>query len=244
MSKEFSIRSSLGYAVEQLATRGGATLVVAYVVYQVLMQTVVQSLFAEAVGSTGAMSQAYPLAIGLPVAVLAALTVGLVVVGTVLGVVAMRALYEDLDAFPTPDHTRRLARTVGATIVVSIIVSIAIFVGSLFLLLPGLFLAVSLVFAALVVVIEDAGIVESLKRSWSLSSGHRLRLFALGFIVSLGAGLVGAVAGILGVFDPLVGNLASGAVSGAASLFGVAALVGAYRQLTGDAADSLDATTV
>ncbi|MFC4450152.1 hypothetical protein [Halorussus aquaticus] len=230
--------------MEQLATRGGALLIVAYAVYQVLTQSVVQSLVIGALGSTGEVSQVYPLAIGLPVAVSTALTVGLVVGGTALGVVAMRALYADIDAFPTPDHTRRLARTVGATIVVSIIVSIAIFVGSLFLLLPGLFLAVNLVFAALVVVIEDAGIVESLKRSWSLSSGHRFRLFLLGVVISVVTGLVGFVAGLFTGFDPLVGALASGAVSGVASVFGVAALVGAYRQIAGDTADSLDATTV
>ncbi|WP_128478158.1 hypothetical protein [Halorussus pelagicus] len=252
MPSKLSIGRSLSYAVDKLSTRGGATLIAAYVVFQLATQVVTQSLFAEALAGlpeTGQSSQLYPLALGVPMAVSAVLGLVLLVAGTVLGIVAMRALYADTDAVPSADHTRRLARTVGVTFVVSILVTIVTLIGFGFLFFPGLFLGVSLLFTSLVVAVEDAGVVESMKRSWELTSGHRLRLFGLGFVVAIIAGLVGGIVGLVGVIDPLVNALLTGAFSGVASVFGVAVLVGAYRQLVDDGAnddgaDALDASAV
>ncbi|UPV99734.1 hypothetical protein M0R88_14585 [Halorussus gelatinilyticus] len=237
MSPKLSTTSALNYAVSQLATRGGAILVAAYAAYQIATQVVIQSLFVGVLGSSldaAQLSQAYPLAVGLPTTVSAVLTVAVVLAGTALGVVAMRALYEDIDAVPTADHTRRLVRTVGVLFVVSVIVFVATTIGFVFLVLPGLFLAVSLVFAALVVAVEDAGIGESLKRSWELASGNRLRLFLLGVVVVIGSGLAGVVGTLFGGVGPLVSALLTSVVSGLVSLFSVAVLVGAYRQLAGE----------
>ena len=251
MSSKISIRRSLSYAVDKLATRGGATLIAAYVVFQIATQVVTQSLFAEAsagLGETGELSQLYPLALELPMSVSGVLGLVLVVAGTALGIVAMRALYADTDAVPSADHTRRLARTVGVTFVVSILVSIVTLIGFGLLFFPGLFLGVSLLFTALVVAIEDAGVVESMKRSWELASGHRFRLFGLGVVVAIIAGLVGFVVGLVGVIDPLLNAVLTGAFSGVASVFSVAVLVGAYRQLVDDnetddgGAETLDAS--
>ncbi|WP_202932549.1 hypothetical protein [Halorussus salinus] len=227
----------MSYGVDKLATRGGATLVAAYVLFQVVTQVVFQSLFIEAFDSvldSGQLSQSYPLALELPMTVSAVFTAALVLAGTALGIVAMRALYADIDAVPTADHTRRLARTVGVVLVVGILVFVATFVGFVFLVLPGLFLAVSFVFAALVAAVEDAGVGASFKRSWELASGNRLRLFALGVVVAIASGIVGAVGGLFGVVDPLVGALLTGATTGLASVFNAAALVGAYRQLVNE----------
>ncbi len=228
-----------------MATRGGATLIAAYIVFQLATQVVTQSLFAEALAGlpeTGQSSQVFPLALELPMTVSGVLGLVLVVAGTALGVVAMRALYADTDAVPNADHTRRLARTVGVTFVVSILVSVVTLIGFGLLIFPGLFLGVSLVFTALVVAVEDAGVVESMKRSWELASGHRFRLFALGVVVTVIAGLVGFAVGLVGAVDPLVNALVTGAFTGIASLFGVAVLVGAYRQLVDDdGAEALDA---
>ncbi|MFC7136509.1 hypothetical protein ACFQRB_08220 [Halobaculum litoreum] len=149
----------------------------------------------------------------------------------VVTVVAMRAIYADIDEVPNAEHTRRLGRTVLVLLVVSVITSFAIGVGFVFLFFPGVFLMVSLIFAQLAVVIEDRGVVESLTRSWSLTSGNRIRLFLLGVVVVAIGSVVGGVFGLFGIVSPVAGNLLSAASFGFVSLFSIAVLVSAYRQL-------------
>ena len=240
MSPTLRLGTALSYGIDELTTRGGAILVAVYALVQVAAQVTVQSLFADLFTRVfppdalppGAMENAYPLALGIPLVASATLSLLLTVASVALTVLAVRAMYADADEFPTERHTRRLARTTAVAFVVGVVVGVAVFVGSLFLLLPGLFLAVALSFAHVVVAVEDAGVVESLRRSWSLTSGNRLRLFALGLIVFVAAGVVGAVFGLVGGFLPaVVGGLLTAAVIGLTSIFSIAVLVGAYVQL-------------
>lgn len=234
MASTLSISDALQYGVDRLTTRGGALLLGLYVIFQLVTQVSFQSLFAELLADTlpaEQVSRTYPLAIDLPVVVSAGLTILLVVVGTILAVVAMRAIYENINSIPTAEHTRRLPRTVGVILVVSVITFLAIMIGTVFLIVPGIFLAVCLVFSQLVVALEDAGIVTALQRSWSLTAGHRLRLFVLGFLIAILGGISGGLFGVLGIISPLTGNFLSALVMSVLSLYGLAVLVGAYRQL-------------
>ena len=233
MSPKLTLSSAIGYGFDRLATRGGSMLVAAYVLLQLAAQVGVQSLFVEFAPSLTAeqLAQAYPLAVDLPVAVSAGLTALVAVAGIVLNVVAMRALYADVDSVPTAEHTRRLARTVAVTFVVSVVAGLVILVGYAAVVLPGIVLTVCLAFSTLVVAVEDAGVVEALKRSWELTSGNRVRLFFLGFVVVVTSGFVGAFFGIVGVFAPVLGDLLTALVTGVISLYSTAVRVGAYRQL-------------
>lgn len=234
MPSKLDLADTFRYAFGRIGTRNGLLLVAAYVVVQLGTQVTAQSMAARFTAGrlpTDATGELYPLAVDLPLAVSGGLTALLVLAGTVLGVLTMRAFYRDLEAFPTAEHTRRLVRTVVVTFVVSVIVFVAIVVGTVFLILPGIFLAVSLVFAVLAVVVEDAGVIESLRRSWSLASGNRIRLFVLGFALAVVSGIVGAAFSVVGMAAPLVGEVGGAVVSGVIGAFGVAVLVGAYRQL-------------
>jgi len=239
------IGETFRYAFDRLATRGGGLLLVAYLLVQMGTQVTVQSLLAALFegrlppgGSGPGAARALPFALDLPAAVSGGLTLLLVLGGTVISIVAMRAFYRDIDAVPTAEHTRRLPRTVLVTLVVSLLVSLATMVGFVLLVIPGIFLAVSLVFAVLVVAIEDAGILEALERSWALSSGNRIRLFVLGVILVVVSMLFSAVFTALGLISPLASDLAGAVVSALMGLFGVAVLVGAYRQLAAEDAAS------
>lgn len=237
MDPKLSIGQALSYGLDRITTRGGAILLVVYVLFQLVTQVSVQSLFSSLLAellSGEETTGMYPLAVDLPVAVSGGLTALLVLVGSVLGVVTIRALYSDINDVPTADHTRRLARTVGVLLVVSIVTFVAVLIGSIFFLVPGIFLGVSLIFATVAVAIEDGGVVESLERSWELTSGNRIELFVLGVIMGVVGGLIGFVFGIVGVFAPVVGDLATTIMSGILSLFGAAVLIGAYRQLAGE----------
>lgn len=237
MSPKLEIGSALEYGFDRVLTRGGAILLSAYIVLQLTSQIGFQSLFGQLLAGTipaGRASEVYPLAVGLSAPASAILTLLLLVVTLVFTVVMLRALYADIDDVPSEEHTRDLARTAVVTVVVSVIVSVAVGIGFVLLVIPGIFLGVSLVFAQAAVVIEDAGVVEALKRSWSLTSGNRIRLFALGLLLVVAGAVVGGVGTALGVAAPTVGNVLSYVLSSVVSFYGFAVLVGAYRQLAGD----------
>jgi membrane-anchored glycerophosphoryl diester phosphodiesterase (GDPDase) len=234
MATTLDLTGTVRYAFQQIATRTGALLVAAYVLVQLLTQVTVQSAAARFTAArlpADVGGQLYPLAVDMPLALSGGLSVLLILVGLVLGILTMRAFYRDVEDFPTADHTRRIVRTAVVTVVVSLIVFVAVAVGSVFLFVPGIFLAVSLVFAVLAVAVEDAGVVEALKRSWSLTSGNRIRLFVLGFAFVVLSGAVGVVISVTGFVAPAVGDVGGAVVNGVISVFGVALLVGAYRQL-------------
>ncbi|WP_226004304.1 hypothetical protein [Natrinema salinisoli] len=234
MENKLNIGGAINYGIGRLTTRGGAMLLTAYVLFQLATLVGYQSLLTGLLSESAAndqMLQSFPFALDLPISISGGLLVLLVVVGSVLSVVTMRAIYSDIDSIPTAEHTRRLVRTVGVTIIVGIITVLAIWIGSIFLLIPGIFLAVSLIFANAAVIIEDAGIIESLERSWELTSGNRIRLFALGVVV-FGVFLVGYfITTITSMFAPAVGGLLSAIMFGSLTLVQIAVLVGAYRQL-------------
>ncbi|MFB6122045.1 MAG: hypothetical protein ABEJ78_01120 [Haloferacaceae archaeon] len=238
MPSKLSLTAAFEYAGSQLLTRGGALLAGVYLLYQLVTQVAFQSLVSTYLAAkipAEQVARVYPLAVDLPTPVAAAATLVLLPFGTFLGIVAIRALYRNVDDVPTADHLRRPLRTLVVTLAVTLVVSVAIFVGFALLVLPGIFLAVSLAFAVPAVVIEDAGVVEALKRSWSLASGNRLRLFALGFVLVVVSGFVGAAFQFLSLAYPLAASVTSALLTGLISLFGIALLVGAYRQLAGAA---------
>jgi hypothetical protein len=241
MATKLGLVDAFEFAFGRMATRGGAILIGAYVLFQLLTQVAVQSLFSAFLGGrlpSEMAGQVYPLAVDLPVAVSGAVSLLLVLAGTAFGVVGMRAFYRDTSSFPTAGHTRRLGYAVVVALVVSIVVSVAVTIGFVFVLVPGIFLAVSLVFAVPLVAIEDAGVVEALKGSWSLARGNRIRLFLLGVVVFVLGLLVSVPFTVLSFVSPVASDVGSAVVTGVLGVFTLALLVGAYSQLT-DAADGV-----
>lgn len=247
MSPKLDVGSALEYGFDRLATRGGATLLAVYVVLQLASQVGYQSLLRRLVGTRMPPAQAgemYPLAVGLSTGVGALVSLLLLVASFVFIVVALRALYADIDDVPTAAHTRDLARAVVLTVVVSFVVFVAVGIGFMLLVVPGIFLAVSLAFAPIAVAVEDAGVVEALRRSWSLTSGNRIRLFALGLVVVVASAVLGAVGSAVSIVAPTPGYALSNALSTVVSFYGYAVLVGAFRQLADGEAAAAEPVTV
>lgn len=234
MSPKLGIIEALKYGINRLTTKGGLYLVLAYIFVQIATQVSVQSVSASILAGTVPQEQltgSYPLAMDLPVAVSGTVTLLMMFAGMALSIVAMRALYSNIESFPAAEHTRRLPMTLLVLIVVSIVTVIAVLVGFIFLFVPGIFLAVCLAFAQVAVAVEDAGVIEALQRSWSLTKGHRLRLFVLGFIVTIPALIAGGVFGFLSIEFPIGGTLVAAVLLSIYSLYGLGVLVGAYSQL-------------
>jgi hypothetical protein len=88
------------------------------------------------------------------------------------------------------------ARKIGIYFVAALISSILILIGTFLLIIPGVYLALRLQFYNQFIVEEDAGIIESLQKSWDITKDQVLPLFLL-FLAMLGIGIAGFI--LLGV---------------------------------------------
>ncbi|MDR1645027.1 MAG: glycerophosphoryl diester phosphodiesterase membrane domain-containing protein [Tannerellaceae bacterium] len=74
-----------------------------------------------------------------------------------------------------------------------------ILLGTLVLLLPAIYVAIRLMFYQAFIIEEDAGIIESLKKSWQITKGQELPLFLLA-LVWLGLFIAGFLLFLIGLF--------------------------------------------
>ncbi|MBU5678917.1 MAG: hypothetical protein KQA36_03475 [Candidatus Aenigmarchaeota archaeon] len=78
-------------------------------------------------------------------------------------------------------------------LVSTILFGLIVGAGLLLLIIPGIFLLIKLLFYQYAIIIENKGIITSLERSWEITNGNWLRIFALFiflFIISLSLGFV------------------------------------------------------
>jgi uncharacterized membrane protein len=81
----------------------------------------------------------------------------------------------------------------------TIIYSIVVFIGLILLILPGIYLIVRLHYYTAAIVDENAGIIDSLKRSWQITRGQVLPVFVIMVIITV-LSFVGMLALIVGIF--------------------------------------------
>lgn len=124
-------------------------------------------------------------------------------VGVVLGILAhlgaitfsLRA-HDDVEAVKIGDlwNPQAFWRFLGTEILLAIIV----FVGFLFLIVPGIIAALGFGFAPYLVVERGAGPIEALKQSWHLTKGYKWTLLVLALAL-IGLNLLGLVALVVGL---------------------------------------------
>ena len=76
---------------------------------------------------------------------------------------------------------------------------IAAITGALILLIPALYVCIRLLFYRAFIVEDNAGIYESLKKSWKITKGHVLPLFLLG-LLQCAICIAGLLALLVGIF--------------------------------------------
>ena len=69
----------------------------------------------------------------------------------------------------------------------SILFVIAVGLGTLLLIVPGVILFLGLYFYSYCVIVEDKGPVAALQQSWELTHGHKVFLFLFNLVVAIGA---------------------------------------------------------
>lgn len=109
-------------------------------------------------------------------------------------------LFQALDGIePQFSAYGQQARKIVTFFVTSLIVGIACGLGIILLIIPGIYLAIRLQFAILYIVEEDAGIIESLQKSWALTNGNMKGLTIL-LLVMIGITFLGMLLLIVGLF--------------------------------------------
>jgi hypothetical protein len=186
---------------------------------------------AASAAATGSIGLSLPLPPGVGVA----LTLVGIVMSTVYFVVLARALSRprrELSTLPSTLYSRRIVRATLATFLAGFVASIAVSIGFVLLVLPGIFLAASFLLFIFPAGVEDRGALGSLRRSWGLARENRLRLSLLVVAVGVVGGLVGTVGALLdGVGLDSLSDVAVTVVNSGFFIVVYGTVAAVYRQL-------------
>lgn len=225
--------------IRRVFTRTGGILFVGLLAIQLLTQTAVNSAVLGFLPSEAMTEFAGSGGLALPVSGSVGLALFGVtsVLGAVYFVVLSRAFAQpfcELSTFPA-GYADRLGRATFSAVIGGIVVSISVGIGTVLLFLPGIFLAASFMFFIFAISVEDRGIYASLKRSWGLARGSRLKLSLLVILSAVFGGIVGGVAPVLDLAGlPLVADLATVVLSTVFFLPFYAIVASAYLQVRDD----------
>lgn len=247
------IAGALERGFDRLTTRTGASFVAAFAAVAVAVALLWETVLGRFVAGdafftflppavTAELREAWAsydvlLDLPVPVAVLLGGLAALWVCRLLLRIGAIRWFVGDRTRPITADlFTRRLGWTVLNVIAGTVLYGVAVAVGLVLLVLPGIYLAVTLFFFNYRVVLEGENAVDALANSYSLTAGSRLQLLLLG-VLFVALGLVVSLAGsptlVPGRLPPVV---LGAAVTAAFGVYGVATAADAYRQLQHDQA--------
>ena len=92
------------------------------------------------------------------------------------------------------DGFREFGRAFG----VFALYSIAIVVGLVLLIVPGIYIAVALTPAMYLVLDDRLGVVDTLRKAWAMTEGYRWQIFVVGLAV-IGINILGLIALVIGI---------------------------------------------
>jgi hypothetical protein len=241
------IGDALGNGIQRGLTYTGGVLMALTIAYQLVFLASVNTIFREALPPEVQQTEQFAFALPIPAAAAGVLAVLGMLFGMVLYIAATRALTRDVDSLsslPRAVFTRRMGRAALSAIGANIVVSIAVFIGFILLVVPGIFLAVSFSLVIFAIGVEDERAIASLRRSWALASGSRWRLFALILVIAVGTSALSGVGTLLSAVNPIAGQVASIVITGVLSVLAYGILADAYLQLRSeDASDATAETT-
>ncbi|MDY6766136.1 MAG: hypothetical protein SVW77_02105 [Candidatus Nanohaloarchaea archaeon] len=152
-----------------------------------------------------------------------------------VSIAALRVFVTDeTDTVPDAAFKRRMGGALLHMIIGGIIFGIAVGIGFILLVVPGVYLLLALFFWPVYVVVEDQSFYEAMQSSWAMTKGHKWRLLGLGIVIALVNILLGAVGGVA-VFagNPMTGSVVMQAFSAIGGVFALAAQARAYTEIAG-----------
>ena len=238
-----SIQAALRDGLDRFVSRNGALLTGAYAVLFLVYQASFNGLIAAVLPAYLPVEEAamdvgftYPASVAVYAVAILALTVGI----SAFTVVVIRTFVAGrTDSIPEAYYTRPLLWATLNLTVGGLVVGLIVFVGSLFLLVPGIVAYVGLVFMTMFIAVEDENFVTALRASWRLVRPDFLPVFGLLLLTIAGVGIVSAILGlVVGVGTSVAGaqglaSIATSVVNVPVTLLLLAILSAASDQLRG-----------
>jgi type IV secretory pathway VirB3-like protein len=253
-----SIDDALREGFGRTIARPGLLLIAAFLVFGFLNAVVSQSLsqatfdelatsvgpeLAQQTGDPNPFAGAggeNPFAVTMSAGLAGGLALLLGFVAEALRIVSIRVFAsESPDSIPSSVTRRPVAATING-VVAGILVGIATAVGLVFLIVPGLFIALSFFFVRQEVAVEDKNFIDAMSDSWTLTKGDRWELLGLALILIVVSFLVGSPALLLQFLDPTVGSVLNVVLGAATTVFAIAVTTRAYEQLRRERAARMD----
>lgn len=232
-----SIGASLQNGLRRSATRSGLVVFLLTLVYQIVLIAATNTLAVDLLQQIG-VDDVPAVGVTLPVSMLvaAAIAVGALLFGLASYPISVRLLSREqtaLATLPRSLFTRRLGRLVVSTLAVTLVMTPPIVLGFL-LIVPGLYLAVSLQFTVFAIATEDAGPLTAFRRSWTLATGNRWRLLGMLLVVAALIGLASGLGTLAAAISPAAGQVVAAIATAAAVVVTYGVLADAFRQLGGE----------
>ena len=176
-----------------------------------------------------------PLALELSAGVAAAGLVVLAILSETVSIVAVRVFATDEDEQASRDLvTRNILLATLNGFVGGIVVWGLIVVGLVFLVLPGIILAVLFYFLRQEIALNDKNFVQAMADSWRLTKGHRIEVFLIAFVLVVVSQLEQLSSAAVGTLSTTGGVVVAALIGGLLSAFGAAVVTRAYVQIDAD----------
>ena len=231
------IRRALGNGISKTLTGAGLGFVVllgiAQIAFLASTNTLTEAFLTGLDLPAGAAqsSTSVPLSLPVSVSVAGVLAFVLLLIFQVITVALIRVMVADQQTITQESYTRRMGWVVLNSIVAGIIVGVLTMIGFVLLVIPGLFLTVSLLFTTVYIADEDESFVSAIRNSWSLTSGNRWRLFGLYLAVMILFMLVSFATGFALPSGSALALVVSSVLTTILVVYMMAVLTDAYRQL-------------
>lgn len=220
----FAILNTMSDGFERTVQRNGLVLVAVLAVLTVV-NTLLASTAMEPAGTADPAVGFLGVGMGL-------LSFVVAIASVVTMIVALRTFASgETEYIPRAFVRRNIGLATLNVIVGGIVFAVIVALGSVLLVIPGLFLLVSLYYWSVFVAIEDQNFVRAFRSSWSLTRGSRLRLFGLGVAVVGLLFVVTAVVSIPAAPFGIVGAIVTQTVGAGLTMYALATTVSAYDQL-------------
>ena len=169
----------------------------------------------------------------LPPVVAGLLSFVLAIASLVVSIAAIRVFVSDETEHLSREHfTRNMGWAALNVFVGAIVFGLIVGLGLVALVIPGIFLLVTLAFWTVHVAVEDQNFVQGFRSSWALTRGHRFSLLLLGVAVVLAALAVDIVFGLGAIAGSTIGLVVAQAGSAIVTVYSTAVLAAAYTELT------------
>jgi len=233
---------NIGDALETGVERSVTSVALVFVVIEFVLQivgtvsastVVLQSLTGRTLPS-GLTPQDLVTSPTIPLGLAGALVLLVVIalVSILVTIALLRAFVADAERVSADLFTRRGIAAFGHLLAFGIVLSVFAAINVVLVIgtIVYVFVLVCVWFAPLRIAAEDEGFVSAMRESWALTRGNRLRLFALGVIFVVIAGVV------VGILDAVLGRAPGGfvvlsAVYAYFTVLNAGLTVAAYEQL-------------